>query len=211
MDNNFLMFGNYRKHIEVLSGEQTKELMLMMFDFADGEEPESEDILVTTMFNFMKDNAVVGSKRRIANVENGKKGGRPIKAKETKPKEVKPKEPKKEKQLYGEFKRVELDDEQYNKAVVVYNEVDIKNKTTGTLNEAIEILDIYLENNPKKKYANHYAVLNGWVKDKVKERTKPKTQTYNQTATYVEPTYAKHEPIKDFTEEEIEDILNNIY
>lgn len=211
MDNNFLMFGNYRKHIEVLNGEQVKELMLMMFDFADGEEPDSDDILVTTMFNFMKDNAVVGSKRRIANVENGKKGGRPIKAKETKPKEVKPKEPKKEKQLYGEFKKVELDEEQYAKALEVYKEVDNENKTTGTLNEAIKELDIYLENNPKKKYANHYAVLNGWVREKIIERSKPKTPVYQQKPAYVEPVYKKDETIPRFTETEANDILSNIF
>lgn len=203
-NNNFLMFWNYRKHIEVLSGEQTKELMLMMFDFADGEEPESEDILVTTMFNFMKDNAVVGSKRRIANVENGKKGGRPVKVKETpkketKPKEVKVKEPKKEKKLYGEFKRVELDEEQYAKALAVYETID-------KLNEAIEILDNAIESKGYV-YKNHYAVLNGWVKEEINKRVKPKQQTYQQTPVYVEPKYEKFEEVTKVDK----DFLNNIF
>lgn len=83
--------------------------------------------------------------------------------KEQKPKEVKPKVVKKEKQLYGEFKKVELDEDQYNKALEVYGSVEI-------LNEAIQVLDNYLEITPKKKYANHYAVLNGWVKDSLNEK-----------------------------------------
>lgn len=164
-NNNFLMFGNYRKHIEVLSGEQVKELMLMMFDFADGEEPESEDILVTTMFNFMKDNAVVGSKRRITNVENGKKGGRPVKVKETPKKEVKRKEVKEPKEEevrkpYGTFKRVQLTDNEYSKLFEVYKEQQY-------VERAIDLLDNYMESSGKT-YKRYYAILSGgWVFDKM--------------------------------------------
>lgn len=171
-NNNFLLFGNYRKHFEILDGEQSKELILLLFDFADGLVGESEDVLVSTIFEFMKDNAVVGSKRRIASIENGKNGGKPPKEKQKREvgvvKETKPTKPKEPKQGYGEFKKVKLTDEQYQKALEVYN------NDVNILNEAIEILDTWLESNGKT-YKNYYAVLNGWVKDRMNDKYKNKS------------------------------------
>jgi hypothetical protein len=60
---------------------------------------------------------------------------------------------------FGEFNRVKLSNEEYNKLALEYS---------GRIDQAIEMLDAYIEQSGKK-YKNHYAVMkkNGWVWDKV--------------------------------------------
>lgn len=66
---------------------------------------------------------------------------------------------------YGEFKKVLLSEKDYLKLSESYG---------SRLNDAIDILDSYLENYPKKKYASHYAVMkkNGWVWERAFEEKK---------------------------------------
>lgn len=54
---------------------------------------------------------------------------------------------------YGEFQRVKLTDDEYQKLIGKYGDLT---------NKAIEILDNYLETKGKDKYKSHYAVLKGW-------------------------------------------------
>lgn len=62
---------------------------------------------------------------------------------------------------YGEHQRVKLTEKQFEQSLVYYGGNEER------LNQAIQILDDYLEINPKKKYANHSLVLKNWVKDEV--------------------------------------------
>jgi len=67
------------------------------------------------------------------------------------------KEPKK---AYGNAKNVFLTDEQHTKLIAEYG---------GSLLEMVEHLSDYIAVNGKK-YKDHYRVLNGWVKDAVREK-----------------------------------------
>jgi len=117
--------------------------------------------------------------------ENGKQGGRPKKEKPnnnqtiTKPKPnvicnmsnvICIKEDKKKyiKKKYGEFEKVLLSEQEYQKLIQIY-------KGDHYLEEAIAILDSYLKNKPKKKYISCYAVLGKtqWVYKRVFEDKKP--------------------------------------
>ena len=68
--------------------------------------------------------------------------------------------PKENVLTYGEHQRVKLTEKQYEQSLAYYGSEE-------RLNQAIQILDDYLEINPKKKYANHSLVLKNWVKDEV--------------------------------------------
>lgn len=184
-NNNLLLFGNYEKHFEVLEGEQAKELLLLLFAFARGEELESKDILVNTMFSFMKDNIIVGTKRRIASIENGRKGGKTPKKKKvetiedeireiTTVEETKPQKNKLPQKTYGEYKRVKLDDKQYQKVLETYN------NDVNIVNEAIQMLDDWFESIGKSKGSNHSIQLTstgkqGWVRNNMEEKYKNKS------------------------------------
>jgi hypothetical protein len=77
---------------------------------------------------------------------------------------------KNEKKAFGEFERVKLTDEEFNKLNDIYG---LK------INEAIQILDDYLEYKGHK-YKSHYAVMkkNNWVYNKVFPQIKPYKSTY---------------------------------
>ncbi len=72
------------------------------------------------------------------------------------------KQNKKEKEYLsplGEFKNVLLTEEEFDKL-----------KTIPNYEEKIEDLSIYLENNPKKKYASHYATILTWYRREQKNK-----------------------------------------
>lgn len=77
------------------------------------------------------------------------------------PVEPVPKVPKENALSYGEHQRVKLTEKQFEQSLAYYGENEER------FNQAIQILDNYLEINPKKKYANHSLVLKNWVKDEV--------------------------------------------
>ena len=102
--------------------------------------------------------------------ESGKMGGLAKAGKPSKcqdlleknpPVEQVPKVPKENALTYGEHQRVKLTEKQFEQSLVYYGGNEER------LNQAIQILDDYLEINPKKKYANHSLVLKNWVKDEV--------------------------------------------
>ena len=156
-----LLFTNYQKHFEALGKEKGYDLLIHLFNYADtGEVEVIEDPFVSMAYDFITDNMVIGTKRRMASVVNGSKGGRPptnAPKKETKPKAPKKEEPLKRK--YGEFDNVALTDEQKDKLLIKYITVDKRD-------QGIEILSAYKESNAKT-YKSDYAVLIGWVFEKV--------------------------------------------
>ena len=62
------------------------------------------------------------------------------------------------KKVYGEFEHVMLTDEEIQKL----------KELTGDVDEWINTLDEYLENNPKKHYANHYLTIRKWYNRRLK-------------------------------------------
>lgn len=86
-NNNFVMFGNYRQYFEMLNAEQSHKLIIMLFDFAETNEiKQCDDININLVYKTITDNMIIGSRRRIASIENGKKGGRPRKSEKQEPK-----------------------------------------------------------------------------------------------------------------------------
>lgn len=68
----------------------------------------------------------------------------------------KEKQDKKVKNIYGEYKKVRLTKEQHTKLIEDFGELKV--------NDFIQRLDEYLENNPKKSYANHSLTIRNWEK-----------------------------------------------
>jgi hypothetical protein len=68
---------------------------------------------------------------------------------------------KKEKKEYGEFKKVKLFDDEYKKLIDKLGEKQTQ--------KYIDDLDIYLEQNKKKKYDSHYATILSWNRKDKKE------------------------------------------
>lgn len=157
-NNNFVMFGNYRQYFEMLNAEQNKKLIIMLFDFAETKElNQCDDININLVYKTITDNMLIGSKRRIASVENGKKGGRP--PKNTSPKKETSTVNKPKKNKLGEFGNVRLTEEDVKSITEVYG---------YKFNEAVDILDGYMETSGKK-YKNHRAVFkkNNWLYKRV--------------------------------------------
>lgn len=164
---NFVIFQNYKEYFEMLNAEQVKTLMLSLFNFANGEEIiKHNDLALDLVIKTMTDNMIVGSKRRIASIENGKKGGRPKKEQVKKKQQKEKKEPK---NSYGEFNNVKLKVEEEEKLLNIYG---------NNFNNAIDILDNYIESSGKN-YKNHYAVLgkSNWVYKKVFDNNQYKQDT----------------------------------
>lgn len=89
-----------------------------------------------------------------------------------KEKVIKKKKPTDSKSSYGEFRKVLLTDEEYNRALGKYDNDDNK------LRYAITILDEYIAQDVKreKRYTSHYAVLTtktNWVRRRVAEEYIP--------------------------------------
>ncbi len=155
-----------------LSHEEAGMLLEAIFDYQlTGEENPNLDRHILFLFNplldqFKRDEEKYQSKVE-RNRENGKMGGRPSEAKSSKvakeespQKEEVPKVPKEETFKHGEHQRVVLTEKQYKASLEYYG-------CENRLNQAIQILDDYLEINPRKKYANHSLVLKNWVKTEV--------------------------------------------
>lgn len=152
----------------ILSHEELGMLLEAIFDYQlNGEINKNLSNTVSLVFlplvdQFRRDEEKY-SERVERNKENGSKGGRPSKEKHNEKPLVEPvpKVPKENVITYGEHQRVKLTENQYETTLKHYGENEER------LNQAIQILDDYLEINPKKKYANHSLVLKNWVKDEV--------------------------------------------
>lgn len=98
---------------------------------------------------------------------------------------------RKEYNIYGEFQNVKLTEEEYEK-------IEEKNLTPY-----IEKLSCYLENNPKKKYASHYATILTWDRKDNKEQKQENVPDW----------FGKENQKQDLSNDdvkEIEDLLNNM-
>lgn len=74
----FIFYTEYRDKIELLDGEQTKQLILALIDYTEkGTEPEGLGSIVTVAFRFIRDDIDRAKSKYQAAVENGKKGGAP--------------------------------------------------------------------------------------------------------------------------------------
>jgi hypothetical protein len=118
------------------------------------------------------------------------------------------KENKKEKSYLsplGEFENVLLTQEELDK---------LKEKITN-YQEKIEDLSIYLENNPKKKYASHYATILTWYRKEEKQKSEKQQNNNNgYKRTEIVPEWFNKDtegisPTQDETDE-MESILNEM-
>ena len=83
------------KYLKKLSGDQVKEVFRIVFHFSSTYEIEESDdlaveMVISTIIDNLKRDALKRSKQSKANRDNGKKGGRPKKANETQDKPNKP-------------------------------------------------------------------------------------------------------------------------
>jgi hypothetical protein len=95
----FLLYTDYRQHLELLSDAERGKLLIALFDYAENSSVPELDGIVKMAFSFIKaqmdrDNKKYGSicKR---NQQNGAKGGRPKKPKKPSGLFRNPNEPKK--------------------------------------------------------------------------------------------------------------------
>jgi tetratricopeptide (TPR) repeat protein len=140
---------------------------ILDYQLLGNEEPELP-VHLLFLFNPLVDQFKRDEEKYIEKVErnkkNGLKGGRP--KTESEPVAIAKVEKvakvvKDDVLSYGEHQRVKLTEKQFEQSLAYYGENEER------FNQAIQILDNYLEINPKKKYANHSLVLKNWVKDEV--------------------------------------------
>jgi tetratricopeptide (TPR) repeat protein len=140
---------------------------ILDYQLVGNEEPELP-VHLLFLFNPLVDQFKRDEEKYIEKVErnkkNGLKGGRP--KTESEPVAIAKVEKvakvvKDDVLSYGEHQRVKLTEKQFEQSLAYYGENEER------FNQAIQILDNYLEINPKKKYANHSLVLKNWVKDEV--------------------------------------------
>lgn len=134
---------------------------ILDYQLVGNEEPDLP-VHLLFLFNPLVDQFKRDEEKYIEKVErnkkNGLKGGRP--KTESEPVAI-AKVAKDDVLSYGEHQRVKLTEKQFEQSLAYYGENEER------FNQAIQILDNYLEINPKKKYANHSLVLKNWVKDEV--------------------------------------------
>ena len=79
----FIVYTSYRAQIELLDDSQIGRLFKAMLSYADGEEPELSDPVVSMAFSFIRTQIDRDTEKYNAIVErnraNGVKGGRPKK------------------------------------------------------------------------------------------------------------------------------------
>ncbi len=88
MKNSFVLFHEFKESVELLSDEQAGKLFKALFDYeTEQTEPEFTDVAMKIVFSTIRNsldrNKEKYEKRCKRNKENGLKGGRPKKAKET--------------------------------------------------------------------------------------------------------------------------------
>jgi hypothetical protein len=187
--NNFIIYNSFYEPIKSLSDEQLGKLFRAIFNYTiNGEVTQDNDILIA--FMFIKNQLDIDNEKyqKICerNKNNGSKGGRPKEPKKPSGLIGNPEKPKKpdndndndndikkennKKKKFGEFKRVLLTEEEYNKLVKDFGEDFIK--------EQIRLLDEYVEcNNNKNKYKNFNLVLRKSIKENwFNRKSKPNSE-----------------------------------
>lgn len=175
--NSFIMYHDFYDSLEELTNEEAGLLFKAIYNYQMGNEYLTDDKLVNIMIKTLiktferdKDKWLLIKEKRSEAAKTRWSNEKQIKPKPKIVKETKPKTSKEPKTAYGEFGKVTLTEKQYIQSLEVYgNDVNI-------LNEAINILDNYIESTGKV-YKNHYAVLNGWVKERMNEIYKSKNKT----------------------------------
>lgn len=193
MRDGMILYTSYAERFCLLSDEQFGKLIRYMIEYQrTGIAPMIEDIAVKLAFSMAKvdidNNNDKYEKTVQRNRENGKKGGRPANPVEPKkpsgllenqknpvePKKAdkeKDKEKEKDKDIknirhkYGAFRHVLLTDDEFNKLVEEYGEIETK--------LAIQKVDDYCEETGKS-YKNYSLVLRRWGYKAVRE-AKPNT------------------------------------
>lgn len=187
---NKLMLNNeWANMFESLPDEQAGKLIKGAFAYHMGDNVQMDDPILSAVFDMIKavidQNKEAYAKTCERNAENGRKGGRP--KKQAEPNETQKtqsvfEEPsrfsenpdkanrieknRKEKNIikklsYGEYKKVNLTEQEYEKLVSEYGE----DKTA----RAIEYLDVYIaEKGYKSK--SHYLAIRRWVMNAVDEQ-----------------------------------------
>ena len=155
------------KYFSKMNGDQVKETLSIIFTFNETcEIIKSDDLaiemVVATMIDNIKRDAAKRIKQSKASRSNGKLGGRPKMT--DKPKKTTKKIDSKK--IYGEFKKVRLTDDEYDK-LVENNGI----KTNGYIKK----LDEYIENTGKV-YKNHYLTICNWVKKDAKSNNNDREQ-----------------------------------
>lgn len=206
--NSFVMYHDMHEDLEDLDLEQKGLLFQAIFDYQNDKEYLTKDkfvnfILKSYIKTFNRDNEK-WLKTQEKRSQAGKKGGRPRKEepKEVKQKEVKPKVVKENKQKYGEYQNVKLTDEQYQKVITTYD------NNTDIANEAISVLDEYVQTKGKDPYKDHCVILtgkNGWVFKQMNEKKE------NAKPTYAEPVYQKFEETPKIEVGEVEKLLTDLF
>lgn len=104
---------------------------------------------------------------------------------------------------------------EFNNVLVTQEELDKLKEKIPNYQEKIEDLSIYLENNPKKKYASHYATILTWYRKEEKQKSEKKQNTNKgYTRTEIVPEWFNKTPegnsISQEETDELEAILGEI-
>lgn len=206
--NSFVMYHDFYDSLEELTNEEAGLLFKAIYNYQIGNDYLTEDKLVNIMLKTLiktferdKDKWLTIKEKRSEAAKTRWSNEKQVKPK-IKIKETKPKQQKEPKQKYGEYQNVKLTDEQYQKVITTYD------NNTDIANEAISVLDEYVQTKGKDPYKDHCVILtgkNGWVfkqMDEKKENAKP---------TYAEPVYQKFEETPKIEVGEVEKLLTDLF
>ncbi len=114
----FLMYCDYKQHLELLSDEERGKLFIALFDYAESKKTPQLSGMAAMAFSFIKaqmDRDNVKYEERCAiNRENGAKGGRPRKSQESEQQEENPTKPKITERFSGKPKKPDTDNDTEN-------------------------------------------------------------------------------------------------
>jgi len=195
--NNFILYKDYKPHIDMLSDEQAGKLFKAIFEYVDGRTKITLDPITNMAFSFIKNNLerdLVKYKNIVErNRNNGLKGGRPKNPNNPVALLGNPKEPKEadigtgtvidteidsdivkvKKTLYLEF--VKLTTDEHDKLITKYG--------SDVTNTFIERLNDYV-GSTGKKYKSHYHTILSWIRKDNVETVKEKEMPFDASIKY---------------------------
>lgn len=139
--NNFILYKDYKPHVDMLSDEQAGKLFKAIFEYVDGRTENDLDPLTKMAFSFIKSNLerdLIKYKNIVErNRANGKKGGRP-------PKEENPNNPSGLSNNPNKPKKADIGiDIGIGTDIDIDNDIDIKESLVVINNEDLDIIDIF--------------------------------------------------------------------